>query len=128
MAARAGSRSRTRKVEVRCPLAVTRLSVNLAFGATVSGNVIQGNDFGTQGARWSVSPKRFIYGGGNACAPPDVIAAAWVYSGGGSHESVANRSLERGNLRFLMPPRSQRVAGTQAPVDEKIVPLSARGH
>ena len=74
------------------PLVLQGMVAKFVAGTPVSGNLIQGNDFGTQGCALVSPLQGFIDGGGNICAPPSVTASAMVRAHGGSEAYLASAS------------------------------------
>jgi parallel beta-helix repeat protein len=83
------------------PLVLQGMVAKFVAGTPVSGNLIQGNDFGTQGCPLLSPAQGFIDGGGNICATTTVTASAMVRAHGGSHGHLAGASTVPGNTWFL---------------------------
>jgi hypothetical protein len=86
------------------PLVLQGMVAIFAAGTPVSGNLIQGNDFGTQGCALVVPTQGFTDGGGNICATTTVTASAMVRAHARAAAHPARTSSMPGSPRFLEPP------------------------
>jgi parallel beta-helix repeat protein len=93
-----GNRFRS-PVQGTVPVVFQGMVATFGAGVPVSGNLIQGNDFGTQGCPLVSPVPGFIDGGGNICATPSVTASAMVRAHGGPWAHLASAFTMQGIKR-----------------------------
>jgi hypothetical protein len=100
-----GNQFRNPTTGVGYPSPMARMRVTMS--GSVTGNVLQSNDFGTSDGPFLTPLQGFSDGGGNICGPLNPAVSNFVCTGGASASGRASTNL---HALFWWPPPAQRVA------------------